>query len=119
MDAHRRTEKHEGGRWPRRRHPGTGARPHPVSLERPLTARTVFEQLAVRLHKRPLSTCELTILQSTAGVMGNLSSVPEGVVGVNGRCEENVLTRHETILIHINTILKSSSVLSSQQTIDM
>lgn len=51
--------------------------------------------------------------------MGNLSSVPEGVVGVNGRCEENVLTRHETILIHINTILKSSSVLSSQQTVDM
>lgn len=51
--------------------------------------------------------------------MGNLSSVPEGVVGVRVRCKETVLTRHETILIHINTILKNSSIFNSQQTVDM
>lgn len=51
--------------------------------------------------------------------MGNLSSVPEGVVGVRVRCEETVLTRYETILIHINTILKNGSILTNQQTLDM
>ena len=51
--------------------------------------------------------------------MGNLSSVPEGVVGVRVRCEKTVLTRYETILIHINTILKNGSILTNQQTLDM
>ncbi|KAK8808685.1 hypothetical protein WA588_004330 [Blastocystis sp. NMH] len=91
-----------------------------VILEQvPVLIQTIFEQLAIRLHKRLLSTCELTILQSTAGVMGNLSSVPEGVVGVRVRCEETVLTRYETILIHINTILKNGSILNNQQTLDI
>ena len=86
---------------------------------RSFTGRRIFEQLAVRLHTRPLSTCEQTILQSTAGVMGNLSSVREGVVGAWTQRKETVLTRHETILIHINTILKNCSVLESPQTVDM
>lgn len=119
MDAYRRAEEHEGGCRLGRRHPGASPCSYPVSLQRLLIPRTIFEQLAIRLHKRLLSTCELTILQSTAGVMGNLSSVPEGVVGVRVRCEETVLTRYETILIHINTILKNGSILNNQQTLDM
>ncbi|KAK8792674.1 hypothetical protein WA171_002626 [Blastocystis sp. BT1] len=77
----------------------------------PELIQAVFARFSTVLRSRPLVKSELTILQSVCGIMGNLCSIPEGIIA---------LTQWENILIHLNTIiLYSKSFQNASQVMDL